>query len=82
MAWIKIIDEDEATGRLKELYEKYGDDSSGDVDNILKIHSLNVKSMQGHYDLYAHLMRGRSPLSRTQREMIAVVVSAVNRCHY
>ena len=82
MAWIKIIDEDEATGRLKELYDKYWDDTLGGVDNILRIHSLNVKSMQTHYDLYAHLMRGRSPLSRAQREMIAVVVSAANRCHY
>jgi alkylhydroperoxidase family enzyme len=38
--------------------------------------------MQTHYDLYAHLMRGRPPLSRTQREMIAVLVSVTNRCHY
>ncbi len=81
MAWIKMIAEDEAEGKLKELYEKYAE-PSGVVDNILKIHSLNVKSMRTHYDLYAHLMRGRSDLSRTQREMIAVVVSATNQCHY
>ncbi|MCA9950385.1 MAG: carboxymuconolactone decarboxylase family protein [Anaerolineales bacterium] len=81
MAWITVISEDEATGRLKELYNKYAE-PSGEVDNILKIHSLNVKSLQTHYDLYAHLMRGRSDLSRVQREMIAVVVSAVNQCHY
>ncbi len=81
MAWIKVISEDEATGRLKALYDKYAE-PSGEVDNILKIHSLNVKSLQTHYDLYAHLMRGRSALSRVQREMIAVVVSAVNQCHY
>ena len=81
MAWIKVIKEEEATGRLKELYDRYAE-PSGIVDNILKIHSLNVKSLKGHYDLYAHLMRGRSDLSRTQREMIAVVVSAVNKCHY
>ena len=30
----------------------------------------------------AHLMRGRSELSRAQREMIAVVASAANHCHY
>ncbi len=81
MAWIKIIKEDEATGRLKELYDKYTE-SWGGVDNILKIHSLNVKSIKGHFDLYAHLMRGRSDLSKTQREMIAVVASAANKCHY
>ena len=81
MAWIEMIPEAEATGRLKELYDKYTEPWGG-VDNIIKIHSLNVKSMQTHFDLYAHLMRGRSDLTRVQREMIAVVVSAVNRCYY
>ena len=81
MAWIEMIPEEEATGRLKELYDKYTEPWGG-VDNIMKIHSLNVKSMQTHFDLYTHLMRGRSDLTRIQREMIAVVVSAVNRCHY
>lgn len=81
MAWIKIIQEEEAEGRLKELYEKYAE-PSGAVDNILKIHSLNVKSLKAHFDLYAHLMRGPSDLSRVQREMIAIVASAANQCHY
>ena len=81
MAWIQVINEDEATGRLAELYAKMVEPWGG-VDNILKIHSLNVKSMKTHYQLYAHLMRGRSDLSRIQREMIAVVVSTVNRCFY
>ncbi len=81
MAWIKMIREDEAEGRLKELYDKYAE-PSGMVDNILKIHSLNMKSLKGHYDLYAHLMHGRSDLTRTQREMIAVVVSTLNHCRY
>lgn len=81
MAWIKVIQEAEAAGRLKELYDKYAE-PSGEVDNILKIHSLNVKSLQIHFELYAHLMRGRSDLSRVQREMIAVIASAANRCHY
>ena len=81
MAWIKVIPEDEATGRLKELYEKYREPWGG-VDHIISIHSLNVKSMKTHYDLYAHLMRGRSELSRVQREMIAVASSVANQCHY
>lgn len=81
MAWIKVINEDEADGRLKALYEQYTE-SWGGVDNILKIHSLNVKSLKVHYDLYVHLMRGRSDLSRIQREMIAVVASVVNHCDY
>ncbi|MFN2118005.1 MAG: peroxidase-related enzyme, partial [Candidatus Promineifilaceae bacterium] len=50
MAWIKMISEADARGRLADLYNKYKE-SWGGVDNILKIHSLNVKSMQTHYEL-------------------------------
>jgi uncharacterized peroxidase-related enzyme len=81
MAWIKVIPEDEAEGKLKELYDRMTEPWGG-VDNIMKIHSLNVPSLKAHFDLYKTLMRGRSGLSRAQREMIAVVVSSVNRCHY
>jgi uncharacterized peroxidase-related enzyme len=81
MAWIRVIDEDEAEGRLEDLYRRYREPDGG-VDNILKIHSLAPRSMKAHFDLYALLMRGRSELSRAQREMIAVVVSAINQCHY
>ena len=81
MAWIKMIPEDAAEGRLAEMYRRMAE-PDGTVDNILKIHSLNPPSLQGHFDFYKTLMRGRSGLSRAQREMIAVVVSAANRCHY
>ena len=81
MAWIKIIPEDEAEGKLKEMYEKLIEPWGG-VDNIMKIHSLNAPSLTGHYEFYKTLMRGRSDLTRVQREMIAVVVSALNRCKY
>lgn len=81
MAWISMIDESQAKGRLARLYERLKAPWGG-VDNILKIHSLNPPSLEGHFQLYKTLMRGRSPLSRAQREMIAVVVSSANRCHY
>ena len=81
MAWIRMIDEADATGKLARLYEKFTEPWGG-VDNIGKIHSLNPRSLEGHFDLYTTLMRGRSPLSRIQREMIAVSVSRLNQCHY
>ena len=81
MAWIHMIPEDEADGHLAELYEKYREPWGG-VDNILKVHGLNPRSMKAHFDLYVTLMRGKSDLSRAQREMIAIVSSAANRCHY
>ena len=82
MAWIKVIKEGEAENDLlREFYKKYGDPFAG-VDNIMKIHSLNPESMWKHYDYYKHIMTGRSGLSRMQREMIAIVVSAENNCEY
>ncbi len=81
MAWIQTINEDEATGRLADLYAKMVEPWGG-VDNIMKIHSLNVPSLKVHFEIYKTLMRGRSDLTRAQREMIAVVVSKINRCRY
>ena len=81
MAWIQTIDEDDAQGKLEKLYARMMEPWGG-VDNILKIHSLNPPSLGGHFELYKTLMRGRSPLTRIQREMIGVVVSATNQCHY
>lgn len=57
-------------------------DKVPDRDNILRIHGVHPRTMRQHYDLYVELMRGPSPLTRIQREMIAVVVSAANHCHY
>jgi alkylhydroperoxidase family enzyme len=53
-----------------------------DDDHILRIHGVHSATMRLHYDLYAQLMRGESPLTYAQREMIAVVVSATNGCRY
>jgi alkylhydroperoxidase family enzyme len=53
-----------------------------DQANILRIHGVHHHVMRLHYDLYAELMRGPGPLSRVQREMIAVRVSAANGCRY
>ena len=53
-----------------------------DTDNIIQIHGVHPRVMRHHYDLYIEVMRRRSPLTRRQREMTAVVVSSVNSCHY
>jgi uncharacterized peroxidase-related enzyme len=71
----------EAAGELRQQYQRMHD-SAGNVANILQVHSLNPAALRAHFDLYRTLMFGRSPLSRAQREMIAVVVSKTNGCHY
>ena len=53
-----------------------------DKDNILQIHCVHPEVMRLHYDLYLEVMHKPGPLSRVQREMVAVVVSGLNGCHY
>ena len=81
MAWIKVIDEDSAEGRVKESYQRFIAPWGG-VDNILKIHSLNPKSLDGHYEFYKIVMSSSKDLPKAKREMIAVTVSALNHCVY
>lgn len=81
MAWIRVIKESEAEGELAELYHRMKD-VNGKVANILTVHSLNPAALRTHYDLYKACMYGPSELTRAQREMVAVVVSTVNQCHY
>ncbi len=81
MAYIPYIEYEDASQEVRALYDKFRN-GGGTVDNILRIHGPNPKSWTHHYDLYANLMSGRSDLSRVQREMIAVVVSSINECHY
>lgn len=81
MAHIRYASPAEAGPELTALFDRHAG-ARGKLDNILRIHSLDPPSMEHHYDLYRHLMTGRSPLSRVQREMIAVAVSAENDCFY
>ncbi len=57
-------------------------DRVADEDHIVRVHGVHSRVMRLHYDLYVELMRGRGPVTRMQREMLAVVVSATNGCHY
>ncbi len=83
MAWIKVINQKEATGELKRLYNHVtGGDDRVEVDNTLTIHSLHPRTLEAHLMLYEEMMHGVNNLSKRQREMIGVVVSAANQCQY
>ena len=82
IAWIDVIPEEQAEGLLKELYDQERDQRARVVDNILKVHSLHPETLRAHADLYHTVMHSRGDLSLIEREMIAVVVSALNGCHY
>lgn len=81
MSWIAEMNIEDATGELAQAYDKVAG-ARGRVANILKVHSLAPPSMLAHLGLYVELMFGVSPLTRAEREMIAVAVSATNHCHY
>lgn len=81
MAWIEEILPDDADGAVKDAYARVAE-PDGSVDHILRIHGLHPRCLDDHFDLYVTTMKGPSPLSRPRREMIAVVVSALNECHY
>ena len=76
-----MIPEDEAENELKDWYDKLRE-PSGSVDNILRIHSINTSTLKGHYEFYSLAMKCSKDHSRKHWEMIAVVVSNVNQCHY
>lgn len=81
MIWIRTVAEGDAEGDLKSAYDRVGA-ARGAVANVFKAQSLDPRSLDAHLGLYLSLMFGKGPLSRKQREMIAVVVSAENDCRY
>lgn len=82
MAWIETVDDDDASDELRELYEESRDPETGRVDHILAVHSLSPGSLAAHLALYRSAMRGSRGLRKVDREMIAMVVSGLNGCHY
>lgn len=81
MPYIKQITIDRATGLLKKELEK-AVARAGRVWNIVQIMSLNGRVMKSSMEMYGATMFADSPLTRAQREMLAVVVSKANHCVY
>lgn len=54
----------------------------GLVPNVLIAYAFDDTKLRAFTDMYNDLMLGVSALSKLEREMIAVVVSSVNRCFY
>lgn len=82
MAWIETIREDEWIGPLADLYPRVVDARHDRVDNIMQIHALNPAGMAAHDTLYRSAMAGTATLRKVDRELIALVVSGLNRCEY
>jgi alkylhydroperoxidase family enzyme len=78
---LRLIDVDVATGELKSEYDA-AVGRAGKVFNIVKAMSLRPAVLRRSMELYREVMFGLSGLSRQERELLAVVVSRENDCHY
>jgi alkylhydroperoxidase family enzyme len=81
VAWIKTISVEEAKGELRREYAA-AIERAGRVWNIVKLMSLNPRTLRASMGVYLSAMHGPSTLSRAQREILAVGVSKTNPCHY
>ena len=82
MAFIKVISPNQASGRLKKLYQQVRA-PDGQVDNVLQIHSLRPHTLAGHMAIYkAVLHHTGNLLAEWYLEAIGVLVSRLNGCAY
>ena len=74
-----------AVDPLPESTEKYFricHEKLGMVPNVLQAHAFDIAKLNAFTSFYNELMLADSGLSKLEREMIAVVVSSINRCFY
>lgn len=81
MPYIEQFTLERAKGLVKQELEK-AVKRAGRVWNIVQIMSQNGRVMKASMEMYGATMFAESPLSRQQREMLAVVVSKINHCLY
>jgi alkylhydroperoxidase family enzyme len=81
MAHIRLVKPEEASGRLKEIYDA-AIARAGKVFQIVRTMSPNPPVLDASMGLYMHVMKDPSGLSRKERELVATVVSRANDCFY
>ncbi|MGH7005357.1 MAG: alkylhydroperoxidase, partial [Alphaproteobacteria bacterium] len=54
-AWIRLISYPESDGYLRQLYDRVKG-PQGQIDNVMKVHSLRPHTMEGHLALYKSVM--------------------------
>lgn len=72
-------------GELSERSQAYFrkcEEKIGYVPNVLQAYAFDDAKLQAFSVFYNDLMLSPSGLSKLEREMIAVVVSSINRCFY
>jgi alkylhydroperoxidase/carboxymuconolactone decarboxylase family protein YurZ len=83
MASVKMISEDEATGKTKEIYEDIKETLGIDfVPNMYKVMASKPSYLETNWNKIKTVMRGSGKLDSLTKEIIAVSVSAVMGCDY
>ena len=83
MASVKLIPEDEATGKVKALYDEIKAELGIDfVPNLYKAMAANPAYLEANRRKEKAIMSESTRLDALTKEIIAVAVSAVNACHY
>jgi uncharacterized peroxidase-related enzyme len=78
---LPVPHEEQLPEDIQELFAK-NRAKPGFVPNVFRAYSLRPNQLRGFIALYDSLMSDDSGLSKAEREMIAVVVSSLNHCHY
>jgi len=81
MTWIRTVAPEKASGKTKKVYDRIVKER-GHLANIFLAQGMEPEVLESHLDMYVHLMIDPGPLTREERETIAVVVSAANRSAY
>lgn len=81
MPHVHVLDYDDTSGVARREYEA-ALRRAGRIWNIVSIQCQLPEVMRDSMRLYQSIMFGPSPLSRAQREMMAVVTSQANECDY
>ena len=81
-AWIRMIGDDEADGRLKEMLDA-ARTPHGTVDTVMRVHSLRPETMKGHVTLYRSVLHSDdNTLPFWFLEVVASYTSILNDCTY
>ena len=83
MSSIKMIAEEEARGRVKEVYEEIKAQLGIDfVPNLYKVMAVKPGYLEANWNKVKTVMVQQGKLDRMTKEIIAVAVSAVMGCGY
>lgn len=79
ISWFPIPEEQDLDPRVAALVALQRE-KLGAPNNVVRVHSWRPELMMRWLDLYEYISKGPSGITRVEREMIGVVVSAENRC--